>query len=595
MVVPNISQVKFTKKEVEDHHRISSISKKTKSVTACNDSSNSRTSNANAVCAECGKCVFNSDHDACVSRYLKALNARTKTLSEVTNNCYNFNPFLVDSGCTKQMTGNLKLLCNLWGENAGKSSCFVKDLQGHDFLTGLPKLKYAKDQLCSSCEMSKAKRSSFKTKAKKKPVQVPKGKAKILLHMDLLKPPEVLKDFLTMINALFKLKLFLVRTVQRARNSEQDTPCFIISKKKAFDIISSNLAVPSRNKKESDYVNYDPVTHDPKCRSYSSEEAREIRHIRKRGIDLKNHLLQLSLGRLIHDFCCPAAHKSFLIYQMDMKMTFLNGPLKEEVYVAQPEGFVDPDNQELRLIMRDALILGKAFSVDKFLGDKLVSWMLKNITALQCLQQRQCTVASIADIETTSWTSDADATPLPAIRVSSNRIFPQSTKTKTPLIESRATRDKSKFSLGHILISTTLLTSSSTQAVIKCLRNRIVIFDEHSDVTGEILYESNVTTGISIGQVYELTGLTVGKRQPQSNSNAQLRRHISRKLRLKTKTSANSDLKLSDNEIVNEQLDKDTRSQDGFSRSQSYEEQAYNKYETKDQEHSKHKTTKQSH
>ncbi|GJW25303.1 hypothetical protein Tco_0039114 [Tanacetum coccineum] len=70
-VVPNISHVKFTKKEVEDHPRISSISKKTKSVTACNNSLNSRTSNANAVCADCGKCVFNSDHDACVSRYLK--------------------------------------------------------------------------------------------------------------------------------------------------------------------------------------------------------------------------------------------------------------------------------------------------------------------------------------------------------------------------------------------------------------------------------------------------------------------------------------------------------------------------------------------
>ncbi|GJW53961.1 retrovirus-related pol polyprotein from transposon TNT 1-94 [Tanacetum coccineum] len=39
---------------------------------------NSRTSNVNAVCAECGKCVFNSDHDACVSRYLKDVNARTK-------------------------------------------------------------------------------------------------------------------------------------------------------------------------------------------------------------------------------------------------------------------------------------------------------------------------------------------------------------------------------------------------------------------------------------------------------------------------------------------------------------------------------------
>ncbi|GKG32493.1 hypothetical protein Tco_0430003, partial [Tanacetum coccineum] len=53
-------------------------SKKTKSVTACNDSSNSRTANDNAVCAECGTCVFNSNHDACVSRYLKDVNARTK-------------------------------------------------------------------------------------------------------------------------------------------------------------------------------------------------------------------------------------------------------------------------------------------------------------------------------------------------------------------------------------------------------------------------------------------------------------------------------------------------------------------------------------
>ncbi|GJW72689.1 retrovirus-related pol polyprotein from transposon TNT 1-94 [Tanacetum coccineum] len=37
-----------------------------------------KTSNVNAVCAECGKCVFNSNHDACVSRYLNDVNARTK-------------------------------------------------------------------------------------------------------------------------------------------------------------------------------------------------------------------------------------------------------------------------------------------------------------------------------------------------------------------------------------------------------------------------------------------------------------------------------------------------------------------------------------
>nr|GEV30775.1 hypothetical protein [Tanacetum cinerariifolium] len=37
-----------------------------------------------------------------------------------------------------------------------------------------------------------------------------------------------------------------------------------------------------------------------------------------------------------------AAYKSFTVYQMDVKTTFLYGPLKEEVYVNQPDGFVDP-------------------------------------------------------------------------------------------------------------------------------------------------------------------------------------------------------------------------------------------------------------
>ncbi|GJT14462.1 hypothetical protein Tco_0861504 [Tanacetum coccineum] len=283
-VVPDNSQVKFKKKEVEDHHRISSISKKRKFVTACNDNSNSRTSNVNAVCVECGKCVFNSNHDACVSRYLNDVNARTKKpkvvpisaskpkrkanksiatphkktvasdttiqksksyykeLYENTNqewkwwiakkcpsgykwtqkphrtkkiwmpkirkedvstsisptidivsritNIVQLILFIVDSGCTKHMTGNLKLLCNFvekflgtvhfgndqfalilgYGDlNQGnvtikrvyyveglnhnlfsvgqfcdadlevafrKSTCFVRDLQGNDLLTG---------------------------------------------------------------------------------------------------------------------------------------------------------------------------------------------------------------------------------------------------------------------------------------------------------------------------------------------------------------------------------------------------------------------------------------------------------------------------
>ncbi|GJU89207.1 copia protein [Tanacetum coccineum] len=42
-------------------------------------------------------------------------------------------------------------------------------------------------------------------------------------------------------------------------------------------------------------------------------------------------------------FLAYAAHKNIIIFQMDVKTSFLDGPLKEEVYVSQPEGFIDPE------------------------------------------------------------------------------------------------------------------------------------------------------------------------------------------------------------------------------------------------------------
>ncbi|GKF02982.1 gag-pol polyprotein, partial [Tanacetum coccineum] len=54
-------------------------------------------------------------------------------------------------------------------------------------------------------------------------------------------------------------------------------------------------------------------------------------------------------------FVAHAVYKSFLIYQMDVKTAFFNGPLKEEFYVAQPEGFVDPDHPEKVYLLRKAL------------------------------------------------------------------------------------------------------------------------------------------------------------------------------------------------------------------------------------------------
>nr|GEX51970.1 hypothetical protein [Tanacetum cinerariifolium] len=77
-VMPNNSQLKLKKTQVEEHPRISSISNKIKSVTVCNDSLNSKTFHVNAVCATCEKCLVDSDHFACVTKMLNDVNARTK-------------------------------------------------------------------------------------------------------------------------------------------------------------------------------------------------------------------------------------------------------------------------------------------------------------------------------------------------------------------------------------------------------------------------------------------------------------------------------------------------------------------------------------
>ncbi|GKA60915.1 retrovirus-related pol polyprotein from transposon TNT 1-94 [Tanacetum coccineum] len=66
----------------------------------------------------------------------------------------------------------------------------------------------------------------------------------------------------------------------------------------------------------------------------------------KNGIDFEESFSPVARLEAVRIFVAYVAHKSFLIYHMDVKTTFLNGPLKEEVYVAQPDGFVDPDHPE---------------------------------------------------------------------------------------------------------------------------------------------------------------------------------------------------------------------------------------------------------
>ncbi|GJW53466.1 retrovirus-related pol polyprotein from transposon TNT 1-94 [Tanacetum coccineum] len=73
------------------------------------------------------------------------------------------------------------------------------------------------------------------------------------------------------------------------------------------------------------------------------------------GINFEESFAPVTRLEAVRLFVAYAAHKSFPIYQMDVKTTFLNGPLKEEVYVNQPDGFVDPHHPDKVYPLKKAL------------------------------------------------------------------------------------------------------------------------------------------------------------------------------------------------------------------------------------------------
>ncbi|GJV50712.1 retrovirus-related pol polyprotein from transposon TNT 1-94 [Tanacetum coccineum] len=78
-------------------------------------------------------------------------------------------------------------------------------------------------------------------------------------------------------------------------------------------------------------------------------------YAQEEGIDFEESFAPVARLEAVRIFVAYVAHKSFPIYQIDVKTEFLNGPLKEEVYVAQPDGFIDPDHPEKVYRIRKAL------------------------------------------------------------------------------------------------------------------------------------------------------------------------------------------------------------------------------------------------
>nr|GFA79623.1 retrovirus-related Pol polyprotein from transposon TNT 1-94 [Tanacetum cinerariifolium] len=65
-------------------------------------------------------------------------------------------------------------------------------------------------------------------------------------------------------------------------------------------------------------------------------------YAQKEGVDFEESFAPVARLEPVWLFIAYAAYKSFTVYQMDVKTNFLYGPLKEEVYVNQPDGYVDP-------------------------------------------------------------------------------------------------------------------------------------------------------------------------------------------------------------------------------------------------------------
>nr|GEY07905.1 hypothetical protein [Tanacetum cinerariifolium] len=173
---------------------------------------NAKTLNVKFVSAMCDKYVLIDKHDMCV------LNSVAKPFKRIVASESNQKP----RNITRKLYERVRLNHNLfsvgqfWDTDLEvafrKSTCFIRDLKGNDLLTawlwhrrlshlnfdtinllskndivvGLPKLKFVKDHLCSSCELGKAKRKSFHTKL------TPSSKRQLqLLHMDLCGPMRV--------------------------------------------------------------------------------------------------------------------------------------------------------------------------------------------------------------------------------------------------------------------------------------------------------------------------------------------------------------------------------------------------------------------
>nr|GEX64340.1 retrovirus-related Pol polyprotein from transposon TNT 1-94 [Tanacetum cinerariifolium] len=204
------------------------------------------------------------------------------------------------------------------------------------YVEGLPKMKFEKDHLCSTCKQGKIHRKHHKSKtafASNKPLY--------LLHMDLCGPmciqnkaSEVIISFIKKTQVNIQLQVQLVQT-------DNGTECNARRTRSIFKIESLEISssTPDKSVIKTKWI-FKNKKDESSLVIRNKSRLVAVGYSQQEGIDYDETFALVARIEAICLFLAYAAHKDFTVFQMDVKTTFLNEILKEEVYVGQPSGFV---------------------------------------------------------------------------------------------------------------------------------------------------------------------------------------------------------------------------------------------------------------
>nr|GEU62534.1 hypothetical protein [Tanacetum cinerariifolium] len=302
--------------------------------------------------------------------YLKHTQEETTTLREIVENERLLNPLntSLDYACSVKFKNDhvakimgsvttrltLKTKSWLWHRRLSHLNFgTINHLARQGLVRGLPKLKFKKDHLCSACAMGKSKKKSYKPKS-----EDTNQEKLYLLHMDLCGPMRV-----ESVNGRIQAES---TGSPSSTIVDQDSPS---PKAHPLDNIIGQLSRPVSTRlqlhEQALFCYYDAFLTLVEPKTYKDaltqscwieamqEELNEFERLE--GIDFEESFASVARLEAIRIFLAYAAHKNMVVYQMDVKTMFLNGNLREEVYVSQSDGFVDQDNPNYVYKLKKAL------------------------------------------------------------------------------------------------------------------------------------------------------------------------------------------------------------------------------------------------